>query len=580
MPRNPHSHVPHGHVPHGHTSRSHASQGRALQDQALQDQALQDQARADEAHRRQALRGQAGRGRASRAGAGHARRRRAATALLACAVSVCLLAASPPAVPLGIGDRLFPHLGNPGYDVLAYDLALSYPGRNDQLLQAVTTIDARITADLDRINLDFAHGTVHTVEVDGDPATFTGAGEDLVITPADDLDEGESARVTVRHTSDPVRGDREGGWVRTSDGLAMANQADAAHLVFPCNDHPSDKAMFTFRITAPDGHTAVANGLPAGADRKRGTTTWTYRTLHPMATELAQVSIGRSTILQRTGPHGVPLRDVVPTRHRAQLEPWLAKTPGQISWMEDKAGRYPFATYGLLMADASTGFALETQTLSLFERELFTDPDLPTWYVESIMVHELAHQWFGNSVGPRTWSDLWLNEGHATWYEALYAEERGGRRLEARMQAAYEASDGWRAAGGPPAAPKAPEPGRKIGIFRPNVYAGAALVLYALREKIGHTAFERLERDWVTRHRDGTATTSDFVRLASHTAGRDLTGFLNPWLYGDRTPPMPGHPEWKSRARTATAGPRPGTREHRAESLPDAGAHRPGGSRE
>ncbi|MER7486745.1 M1 family metallopeptidase [Streptomyces sp. NPDC126497] len=494
----------------------------------------------------------------SRPGTGRARHRRTATALLASAVSVCLVAADAPAAPLGIGDRLFPHLGNPGYDVLAYDIALDYPGRNDRPLEAVTTIDARLTAVLERINLDFAHGTVRSVEVDGDPAGFTGAGEDLVITPGDALEKGERIRVTVRHTSDPVTtGDREGGWVRTADGLAMANQADAAHLVFPCNDHPSDKAMFTFRVTAPDGHTAVANGLPAGVGRTRGAVTRTYRTRHPMATELAQVSIGRSTVVHRTGPHGLPLRDVVPAAHRAELEPWLARTPAQISWMEERAGRYPFETYGLLLADATTGFALETQTLSLFERDLFTDPALPAWYVESIMVHELAHQWFGNSVGPRTWSDLWLNEGHATWYEALYAQERGGRTLEARMRAAYEASDGWRAAGGPPAAPNPPGPGRKIGIFRPNVYSGAALVLYALREEIGRAAFERLERDWAARHRDGTAATADFVRLASRTAGRDLTGFLHPWLYGATTPPMPGHPEWTSAARSATPARRP-----------------------
>ncbi|MEU5520709.1 M1 family metallopeptidase [Streptomyces sp. NPDC047860] len=501
-----------------------------------------------------------------------ARRRRTATALLASAVCVCLLAASAPAEPLGIGDRLFPHLGNPGYDVLSYDLSLSYPGSNDRPLEAVTTIDARLTADLDRINLDFTHGTVRSVDVDGRPAAFTGAGEDLVITPEDDLDEGESTQITVRHTSDPVPGDREGGWVRTADGLAMANQADAAHLVFPCNDHPSDKAMFTFRITAPEGHTAVANGLPTGADRTRGATTWTYRTLHPMATELAQVSIGRSTVVHRSGPHGLPLRDVVPAGRRAEAEPWLAKTPAQISWMEERAGRYPFATYGLLLADASTGFALETQTLSLFERDLFTDPALPDWYVESIMVHELAHQWFGNSVGPRTWSDLWLSEGHATWYEALYAEEKGGRSLEARMRAAYEASDGWRAAGGPPASPRPAEPGRKIGIFRPNVYAGGALVLYALRQEIGRTAFERLEREWVTRHHDGTASTSDFVRLASDVAGRDLTGFLHPWLHGTTTPPMPGHPEWRAAAaRDPKPARRPVPSPHRPVHRPDAG---------
>lgn len=468
-------------------------------------------------------------------------------ALLASAVSVCLVAAAAPAEPLGVGDRLYPYLGNPGYDVASYDLNLTYPGTNDKPLQAVTTIDAWTTADLDRVNLDFAHGTVQSVEVDGRPADFSTAGEDLVVTPAHSLHRGLWTRITVRHTSDPVAGkDQEGGWVRTTDGLAMANQADAAHLVFPCNDHPSDKAMFTFRITAPNGWTAVANGLPAGADRVGTTTTWTYRTQHPMATELAQVSIGRSAVVRRQGPHGLPVRDVVPSADRKTLESWLAKTPGQIAWLEDKVGRYPFETYGVLMAQASTGFELETQTLSLFEKELFTEPAYPKWYVESVMVHELSHQWFGDSVSPRTWSDVWLNEGHATWYEALYSEETAKRPMVDRMKAAYGASDRWRQSGGPPALPKAPVPGEKISIFRPNIYDGAALVLYALRQEIGRPAFERLERLWVQRHRDSTATTADFVRLASAVAGRDLSGFFQAWLYGEKTPPMPGHPDWKS----------------------------------
>ncbi|MEU6352515.1 M1 family metallopeptidase [Streptomyces sp. NPDC047072] len=474
-------------------------------------------------------------------------RRRKAAALLASAVSVCLLAASAPAAPLGVGDRLFPYLGNPGYDVASYDLAFTYPGSNSKPLAAVTTIDAWTTTELERVNLDFAHGDVESVTVDGTPASFSSAGEDLVVTPEDPLPAGSWMRITVRHTSDPVSAeDRDGGWVRTADGLAMANQADAAHLVFPCNDHPSDKAMFTIRVTAPNGYTAVANGLPTDVDRSARATTWTYRTQHPMATELAQVSIGRSTVLRRTGPHGLPVRDVVPTKDRAVLEPWLKKTPGQIAWMEGKVGPYPFETYGVLMASADTGFELETQTLSLFEKDLFTEPAYPEWYVDSIMVHELAHQWFGDSVTPATWSDLWLNEGHATWYEALYAEEKSGRTLQARMKAAYGASDRWRAGGGPPAAPKPPQPGQKIGIFRPNVYDGAALVLYALRQEIGTDAFDNLERAWVRDHHDGTATTADFVRLASRISGRDLDGFLHDWLYAEKTPPMPGHPDWKA----------------------------------
>ncbi|MFD0317674.1 M1 family metallopeptidase [Streptomyces flavalbus] len=490
--------------------------------------------------------------------------RRLKAALLASAVSVCLVAASAPPTPLGVGDALFPHLGNPGYDVASYDLAFTYPGSNSKPLQAVTTIDAWTTASLDRVNLDFGRGEVRSVEVNGLPAEYVDAGEDLVVTPPTTLPEGSWMRITVRHTSHPVppKGGRGGGWVRTADGLAMANQADAAHLAFPCNDHPSDKAMFTIRVTAPQGYTAVANGLRGAVNRAGKATTWTYRTQHPMATELTQVSVGRSTVLHRTGPRGLPIRDVVPTAHRAKLEPWLKKTPEHVAWMEEKVGPYPFETYGVLVADASTGFELETQTLSLFEKDLFTHDALPEWYVDSIMVHELAHQWFGDSVSPRTWSDLWLNEGHATWYEALYAEEKGERTLATRMKAAYGASDLWRRAGGPPAAPKAPEDGDRLGIFRPNVYDGGALVLYALRQEIGRTAFERLERAWVSRHQDGTATTADFVQLASDIAGRDLNGFMKGWLYGAKTPPMPGHPDWK-----------PGVPAKAPKTRPEAGPH-------
>lgn len=473
--------------------------------------------------------------------------RRSRAALLAVASASLLVAAAPAPRPAGIGDPLFPHLGNPGYDVLSYDIGLTYRGGNTQPLDAVTTIEARATDRLSTVNLDFTHGEVKSVEVNGESAPFATADEDLVVTPSAPVPPGGSLRITVRHTSDPTGEQGNGGWVRTDDGLAMANQADAAHRVFPCNDHPSDKAYFTFRVTVPKDYTAVANGLPTGAPRSAGgRLTSTYRTSHPMATELAQVSIGRSAVVHRAGPHGLPLRDVVPKADREALEPWLRKTPGHIEWMEEKVGRYPYETYGVLVAGANTGFELETQTLSLFERHLFMNKAYPEWYVDSVMVHELAHHWFGNSVSPRTWSDLWLNEGHATWYEAVYAEEKSGKSLEKRMRDAYARSDGWRAAGGPPAAPKPAAPGQKLSLFRPVVYDGSALVLYALRQEIGADAFGRLQRVWVLTHRDGTASTADFTRLASSIAGRDLSGFFQGWLYGAKTPPMPGHEDWRS----------------------------------
>jgi aminopeptidase N len=445
-----------------------------------------------------------------------------------------------------VGDRLFPHLGNPGYDVRAYDLSFRYGGDNREPLDARTVIDARVTAEhgLPRFNLDFASGKVRSVTVGGRPARYQRAGEDLVVTPSRAVGSGERMRVVVRHTSPTLTAN--GGWVRTGDGLAMANQADAAHRVFPGSDHPSDKARFTFHVTAPGALTVVANGRLRHKERRGGETRWTYGVARPMATELAQVSIGRSWVRHARGPHGLPLRDVVPRGDRERLEPWLKKTPRQMSWLERRLGPYPFETYGLLIADARTGFELETQTLSLFERELFTDRSIASWHTEAVMVHELAHQWLGNSVSPEKWDDLWLNEGHATWYEWSYGAERGGTSLKERARQAYEKSDGWRKRHGPPGRLHVPKPGDKTDIFRKSVYDGSAVALYALREKIGNQDFSRLQREWITQHRDGNASTADFVRLANAVAKKDLTEFFRAWLHGAKTPPMPGHPDWRS----------------------------------
>ncbi|MBW1600845.1 M1 family metallopeptidase [Streptomyces sp. JJ66] len=473
--------------------------------------------------------------------------RRTAVAVTAVATCLALVAATPYPGPLGVGDRLFPELGNPGYDVLRYDITLTYTGDNTVPLQARTRIHAEVTGErLETVNLDFAGGTVRSVSVNGAPATWQAAGEDLVLTPARPLTGGQPLHVDVRHTS-PTSGAKPTGWIRTKgDGLALASQPDAAHRVFPSNDHPSDKAHFTFRVTAPEEFTAVTTGHAVSRTRQAEGVTWTYRTARPLATELAQVTIGRSTVLRRPGPDGVQLRDVVPTRHRATLEPWARKTSGHLEWMTGQVGPYPFDTYGVLVVEAALGFALETQTLSLFSLDFLGNEDYPAWYRESIMVHELAHHWFGNSVSPHRWDDLWLNEGHATWYEWRYAAGHGGPELTERVKRAYESSDQWRQAYGPPARLTPPPSGSedKLNIFRPIVYDGAAVVLYALRQHIGAEAFERLQRTWVTRYQHGVASTADFIALAGEVAGRDVSGFLRDWLYGEKTPAMPGHPDW------------------------------------
>lgn len=478
------------------------------------------------------------------------------TALAGSVVPAAAVAA--PGAP-GIGDVLFPLLGNGGYDVDHYDLSIDYQPATRTFV-ARTVIEAHATQALSRFDLDFAGHTVRAVTVDGRASGFTRNGQELVVTPARYVGTGRRFRVEVAYTGTPTPspdGAQQRGWLLTDDGgFFTAPQPVTAHSIFPSNDHPSDKATLSTHLTAPDGWTAAANGVLTGRTRRAGATTWTFAQREPIATELVQLTVGHYAIVHDAARPGLPLRSVVPTADAERLRPVLASTKDQLAWLERRLGRYPFATYGALGVDADITFALETQTLTVFNVNWLTGDGYPEsvfWWRDLMMAHELAHQWFGDSVSPRHWSDAWLSEGPATWYGYLYAAPLGGKDFDTIARMMYEGAeddtypepfDGDQALRdefGPPAAPVS-----GATLFRLNIYHGGMLTLYALRQEIGGHAFDRLMRTWVTEHRDGTATTAQFIHAASRTAGRDLTGFLTAWLYGPTTPPMPGHPDWRA----------------------------------
>jgi aminopeptidase N len=444
----------------------------------------------------------------------------------------------------GIGDALYPTLGNGGYDVEHYDLDLRYATvAPSQAIDGTVTITARATQALSRFDLDFAGDSYGAITVDGHPATSQWDGDELVITPAHAIRRGDRFVVKIAHfAATPVVPDPDNflgaPFFIAPDGSAWAGQPNGAHWIFPSNDHPLDKASFSFRIDVPAGTTAVANGELDGKHTAHGRTIWQYEQCEPMATELAQVAVGALTVISRGKHAGVAVRDVVPTRLAAELAPKLAVELSQIDWLEDRLGNYPFETYGTLAVDTSLGFALETQTLSLFETQFFSQDEQS---YGPIMLHELAHQWFGDSVAPTQWSDVWQNEGHATWYELTYQYNPDSPELTALAQQIYGLSDLLRFAFGPVAGPRSGDPN---DVFNPNVYYGGALVLYALRQQVGDATFRQIERKWVTKYRGQSASTADFIALASHVSGQNLTAFLTDWLYGTTTPAMPGHPDW------------------------------------
>ncbi|MFJ8083415.1 M1 family metallopeptidase [Streptomyces sp. NPDC096205] len=431
----------------------------------------------------------------------------------------------------GLRDPYFPKAGNGGYDVTHYALDLAYdPAR--RRLTGTAALTARATQDLSAFDLDLKGLDVTEVEVDGKQAHWNRAGQELTVRPHGELREGGTFRVTVRYGGTPETltdpdGSRE-GWLPTADGALALGEPVGSAAWFPGNHHPSDKAPYDITVTVPRGLTAVSNGelvrRRAGKDR----TTFVWHTGEPMASYLATVAIGRYDVSRTTARDGLPVYTAVdPTQTRASRAV-LARLPEVVAWAQDTFGPYPFTSTGAIVErDGDVGYALETQNRPVFPGA----PDVP------LLVHELAHQWYGDSVTPRTWRDIWLNEGFATYAEWLWAEEHGGDSAQRTFERLYAQGedlypDLWAF---PPARPDSAE-----HLSGDPVYQRGAMVLHKLRQRLGDDAFRTLLRGWAGAHRHGTADTADFTAYVERQApGTDLSDVWREWLYGDGKPGRP-----------------------------------------
>ena len=430
------------------------------------------------------------------------------------------------------GDPYFPASGNGGYDVQNYRLTLAYEpatGRLDGT--AVLTLQA--DQDLSSLSLDLRGLTVSTVVVDGRSVPFTqqpavdGRGGELVV-PVKAIVH-TTHQVTVTYGGVPGRpvdiGGELYGWVSTPDGALVANEPEGAATWFPVNDVPGDKATYDFVITVPQGKTAIANGDPVGKPTTaNGRTTWRWHEREPMASYLATASIGNYTMTTQLGVHGQPVYDFVDDditgRARTTTQAALAKEPEMLAFLEGVYGPYPFTSFGSIVDDDSVGYALETQTKPVYSGRAS----------ESTVLHEMAHQWVGDSVTPAQWRDIWLNEGFATYSEWLWAEHTGRSTLQAQFDdvMAVPADDEFWAVA--PADPGA------VDLFAGATYDRGAAALYALKGKIGDKAFATLLRRWTTEHWHSTVTTADFTALAEQVSHQQLDAFFTTWLYDTGKP--------------------------------------------
>ncbi|MFB6556841.1 M1 family metallopeptidase, partial [Streptomyces sp. NPDC056405] len=431
----------------------------------------------------------------------------------------------------GLADPLFPALGNGGYRVSHYGLDLDYDVA-ERHLDGSAAITAKAGAALRSFQLDLQGMTVTDVRVDGRAAEFSRKGHKLVVRPAAAIGKGETFRTTVSYRGTPQEmRDADGaveGWVKTADGAFVAGEPAGSMTWFPGNNHPSDKAAYDFRITVPERYTAVANGQLRSKRTTGGRTTYEWHSAEPMASYLATATIGTFDVQESRTPQGLPIYVAVDPKEAAASRKPLSRLPEILAWAAELFGPYPFASAGAIVdhtPDRVDWGALETQTKPVYAGA----PDTAT------VVHETAHQWFGDSVSVRQWKDIWLNEGFATYAQWLWSEHRGTTTAHDAFRKAYRAAPAddafWKI--------KVSDPQRDT-MFSDAVYERGAMALQALRERIGDRAFFRLLPAWTARHRYGNADTADVIALAEKVSGQRLGDLFHTWLDTQSRPALPG----------------------------------------
>jgi aminopeptidase N len=443
---------------------------------------------------------------------------------------------------------------------LHFDVKIAFDYGLSQIDSATTEVTVLIRqTDLTKIDFDFGTMPVSAVRVNNEAARFAQHDEKLDVFLTEAARKNEKINISVTYAGKPQDGliltkDRDGNPSAVGD-----NWADRVHHWIPCLDHPSAKASVRFTVTAAANNTVVANGVLESSRNNPDTTkTWVFNESKPVSPYNMVVAVGQfaSATLKTNAP--VPISYYVPQTDRKFAAQGFSPAAPSVLTFGNLIAPYPYGKLALIVGATKFGGMENASTIvftpTLFRNFMSAKPrsgryQIPNG-VEEVVAHEIAHQWFGDSVTEATWADLWLSEGFATYFAGLFLEKNEGKpRFRAYLRDKAKSYLEYEKQRRTPIHDTSTE--KLFDLLTPNNYEKGGWVLHNLRGLLGDKAFFDGLRLYYNAHKESTATTEDLRAAFEKTSGKDLKDFFERWIY------EAGHPiyqiSWQEAGKTSIA---------------------------